>query len=67
MNTGEVDSLGTMKVKPFVDTQEIVFNVRAERDAQVSYELRDYIKYILLKKSYLMPNTSNIFPPSPSY
>ena len=56
-----------MKVKPFVDTQEIVFNVRAERDAQVSYELRDYIKYILLKKSYLMPNTSNIFPPSPSY
>lgn len=50
MNTGEVDSFGTMKVKPFADAQEIVFNVRAERDAQVSYELRDYIKYILLKK-----------------
>ena len=44
VNTGEVDSFGTMSVKRFVDTQEIVFNVRAERDAQVGYELREYIK-----------------------
>ena len=35
VNTGEADPLGTVTIKPMTDTREIVFNVRAERDAQV--------------------------------
>ena len=50
VNTGEVDSFGTVKVKLSADTQEIVYSVRAKRDAQVSYQFRENVEYFIEKK-----------------